>query len=79
MSFKVVKYYASLEDFEPWGGAIQVYERIMNDQEARYHIEGFLSDLCLCNWDFWDDTTVNDFLWFDAEQVLIDSGIWDEE
>ena len=77
MGFKVVKYYESLEDFEPWGGAVQIYDRIMNDKEALYYIEGYLSDLC--NTDFWDDTTVNDFILFDAEQILIDSGIWAEE
>ena len=77
MGFKVMKYYESLEDFEPWGGAVQIYERIMNDKEARYHIEEYLSDLY--NWDFWDDTTVNDFIWFGAEQILIDSGIWEDE
>lgn len=77
MSFKVVKYYNSLEDFEPWSGAIPIYEKIMNDREARYHLEKYLSDLC--NWDFWDDTTVNDFIWFDAEHILVDAGIWDYE
>lgn len=77
MGFKVMKYYESLEDFEPWGGAVQIYERIMNDKEARYYIEEYLSDLC--NWDFWDDTAVNDFIWFDAEEVLVDAGIWEYE
>ena len=77
MSFRVVKYYDSLEDFEPWGGAVQIYERIMNDKEARYYVEEYLSGLC--HWEIWEDTTVNDFIWFDVEQILIEEGIWEDE
>lgn len=75
--FVVTKYYESLEDFEPWGGAAQIYERIMNDKEAREYIEDYLE--ISCEDPDWDETIINDFIWFDAEQILIDAGIWEEE
>ena len=73
--FTVTKYYEGLEYFDPWGGAIQVYERIMDDNDARDYIDNYLESTC----DGWSETTVNDFIWFDVEQILIDSGIWEEE
>lgn len=77
MSFTVKKDYDSLNDFEPWAGAIHVYERIMNDEEARDYIEDYLESSCDCQ--DWSETDINDFIWFDAEQFLIDEGIWEEE
>lgn len=64
-------------NFEPWAGAIQVYERIMNDEEAREYIENYLESTC--EGYGWNETDVNDFIWFDSEQILIDAGIWEEE
>ena len=72
--FTVKKYYEGLEDFEPWAGAIQVYERIMNDEEARDYIDNYLESTCE-GYD-WSETDVNDFIWFDAEEILVDAGIW---
>lgn len=46
MSFTVAKNYDSLNDFEPWAGAIPIYERIMNDERARDYIEAYLDDAC---------------------------------
>lgn len=77
MSFTVAKNYNSLNDFEPWAGAIPIYERIMNDERARDYIEAYLDDACDPR--YWDETMINDFIWFDAEQILIDAGIWEEE
>lgn len=77
MSFTVAKTYDSLNDFVPWAGAVPIYERIMNDDRARDYIEGYLDDACdPC---YWDETMVNDFIWFDVEQILIEAGIWEEE
>lgn len=75
--FTVTKYYDSLDYFDPWAGAIPVYERIMNDDDARDYIDNYLESLC--GGQDWSETDVNDFIWFDAEQILIDAGIWKED
>lgn len=77
MSFTVAKNYDSLNDFEAWGGAVNVYDRIMNDERARYYIEDYLDEACDPR--YWDETMVNDFIWFDAEELLIEAGIWEGE
>lgn len=77
MSFTVTKHYDSLYDFEPWAGAVPIYERIMNDERAREYIEDYLE--ISCEDPDWSETTINDFIWFDAEQILINEGIWESE
>ena len=77
MSFTVAKHYDSLQDFEPWSGAKSIYERIMDDEEACEYIEDYLEQVCDCC--DWSETTINDFLWFDAEEILVDVGIWEYE
>lgn len=49
----------------------------MNDDRARDYIESYLDEACDPR--YWDETMVNDFIWFDAEQILIEAGIWEEE
>ena len=74
MSFTVAKSYNSLNDFEPWSGAVPIYEQIMNNERARDYIEAYLDEACDPR--YWDETMVNDFIWFDAEEILVDAGIW---
>ena len=75
--FVVTKYYEGIEDFEPWAGAIPVYERIMDDSEALDYINNYLEASYNCQ--DWSETDINDFIWFDAEEILIDAGIWEYE
>lgn len=77
MSFTVAKNYDSLNDFEPWSGAVSIYEQIMNDERARDYVECYLDEACDPR--YWDETMVNDFIWFDVEELLIEAGIWEEE
>ena len=74
MSFTVAKSYNSLNDFEPWSGAVPIYEQIMNNERARDYVEAYLDEACDPR--YWDETMVNDFIWFDAEEILVDAGIW---
>ena len=54
----------SIRDFEPWSGAEEFYNRL-NDREFNLLDDYF--DEC---YDFIDEVTVNDILWFEDEFLI---------
>lgn len=75
----VVKVYKEmqLEEFEPWSGAKPWFEKLLKDELAFTYVNDFLAE--------WADmgnlseTDINDFIWFDMADMLIEEGFWKEE
>lgn len=62
-------------DFEPWSGAVDTYNRICDEGKGR-ELEEILDDMYP---DGMDETELNDLLWFESEAVYEWLGISDEE
>lgn len=71
-SFKLI---SSLDDYEPWSGAVDTWDRIVAE-EAVDRLDAYLEDAYP---DGLTATELNDMLWFDGESVLADLGILSEE
>lgn len=65
----------SLQDFEFWSGAKETAEKI-EDVNAWDELENLISELYP---DGVDETTLNDLLWVDSENILTWLGINDNE
>ena len=68
-------YSEGIENFEPWSGAVDTYERIAEEGKLE-DLEFMLEDLYP---DGIDETALNDLLWFDDEWVFETLGIETEE
>lgn len=77
MAIKIIDELESLKDFESWDGATYFQQRIMNDPEALRVIESDLEGYTASFPMTLDE--LNDYLWFDAEELLIEEGIWQAE
>lgn len=64
----------SFRDFEPWSGAVETYNRIMEEGKED-EFEAMLEDMYP---DGIDETELNDLLWFDEDSVYEWLGIEDE-
>jgi len=64
-----------LADFEPWAGAVPIYNRIRNDGKLD-DLEAVMTELYP---DGVDETMLNDILWFDTDWVYETLGIVDED
>ena len=57
----------SFENFKPWSGAVDAFERIISEGKAdeadRFFEENEPAE-------GWTDTAINDFLWFEADTVF---------
>lgn len=65
----------NLREFEPWSGAVDTYELIINnnkEEDFEFLIEEIYPNGI-------DETTLNDLLWFDSDWVLESLGIEEEE
>ena len=62
---------SSLENFEPWSGAVSTYNRIWNEGKMS-EFEQLLEDLYP---DGIEETALNDILWFEEEWVYDELGI----
>lgn len=56
----------SLYNFEAWGGAVDTLERI-KEAGLCYELEGYFEELYP---DGISETTLNDILWFDADNII---------
>lgn len=72
--FKVYKE-MSLESFEPWSGAVSTWDRII-DEDKLCEFEEILADLYP---DGIEETSLNDWLWFEPEEIYDLLGITEEE
>ena len=63
-----MKYYVEedFSDFEPWSGAVSVWQRIMDEGKAD-EAERYLEEIEPA--DGWTKTAINDLLWFDSDSV----------
>ena len=65
----------SLRDFEAWGGAVETKERILKEGKEE-EFEELIDELCYkCP----TATEVNDYLWFDDEEIYSCLGIDNSE
>lgn len=62
-----IKKVYELEDFQPWCGAVDTWEKILAADKVA-EVERMLDDTY--GGDEIDETTLNDILWFDSDQVL---------
>lgn len=61
----------TLRDFEAWGGAVETKERIIKEGKEE-EFEQLIDELCYkCP----TATEVNDYLWFDSEEIYRCLGI----
>ena len=74
----------NLNGFEFWGGAVQVaadIDELENAAECWAYLDEMLDEFWVCR-QHMSQTEVNDFVWFDAWDVLGDAGLlpdgWDE-
>lgn len=62
----------SFENFKPWSGAVNAFERILNEgkaSEAERYFEAIEPS------DGWTDTGINDVLWFETDAIYNALGI----
>lgn len=76
-----------LNDFEAWAGGKQRLDglkdhcRKTGDWDAFDYLESYLNDYTdsyETNGEFVTDTDINDFLWFESDEVLQEAGYLDE-
>lgn len=61
---KIIHEIDGLNDFEPWSGAVRIYETLTYEQRQRLEIE-----LEACYPEGMTDTQINDILWHDSDWV----------
>ncbi|WAX15590.1 hypothetical protein EG103P2_00025 [Enterococcus phage EG103P2] len=62
-----IKKVYDLEDFQPWSGAVDTWEKILEADKVA-EVEIMLEDTYAG--DEIEETTLNDILWFDSDYVL---------
>lgn len=70
-----ITYETSIRNFKAWSGAVDTLDRIISEG-LEDDFEMLLEEI---NPDGWDETELNDFLWFDDEYIFELLGISDEE
>lgn len=63
----------SLDEFQPWSGAVAVMDALHENADAFAAIECFIDEWCELREEPLRDVDINDFLWFDAVDYLWDS------
>ena len=61
----------SLKDFDAWGGAVETKERIIKEGKEE-EFEELIEELC---YKYPTATEINDYLWFDSEEIFNTLGI----
>lgn len=67
-----IKKEISFSDFEPWSGAVENFNRIIDEGKAD-EAEAYFQDLEPA--EGWTETAINDWLWFNATDVFTALGI----
>lgn len=70
-----VYYETTLEEFKAWSGAHPTVKKII-DNNKQEDFEQLVEELFP---DGLSETQLNDYLWFNDEQIFADLGIYDEE
>lgn len=63
----IIKKVYELEEFQPWSGAVDTWEKILEADKVA-EVERMLDDTY--GGDEIEETTLNDILWFDSDNVL---------
>ena len=61
----------SLRDFQAWAGAVETKERILKEGKEE-EFEELIEELC---YKYPTATEINDYLWFDSEEIFNSLGI----
>lgn len=67
----------SLDAFEAWSGGKTVLGELMDHPTAYCYVADMLDELTATS--EWTDTDVNDFIWFDALDLLEEAGYYDSD
>lgn len=67
--------YQSLEDFQPWNGAVWAFNRVLDAGEMD-NLEAILGDICPNGM---IDNEINDLFWFDSKWIFETLGMRTEE
>ena len=70
-----LKVITDFSDYKPWSGAVDTYN-LIEDADKLDELESYLEELYP---DGLTVTQINDILWFDADQILSDLGINDDD
>jgi hypothetical protein len=65
----------NLENFEPWSGAVETFDRIYNEGKIN-ELENLLDEMYI---DGIEEVQLNDLLWFESEWLFEVLGIEEEE
>ena len=68
-----------LYKFDAWMGGLHVLNELCDHQEAYAYIENYLDDYEECVSEPLTAVEVNDFLWFDALDLLEENGLYSGE
>ena len=71
----MVKYELNLRDFKAWSGAVSTLDRILNEGKEEEFV-WILEDIFL---EGATETELNDYLWFDSEDIFEMLGIEEDE
>ena len=64
---KVYKEITSLYDFEPWSGAVETYNKLIESHKSEEFIDQLEQEF---EEQYVSETTINDMLWFEPEMCF---------
>lgn len=67
-----------LDKFPAWSGGKRWLDEFIQHPLALTYLEDYLEDFCEGGATF-TDTDINDFLWFDAFDILVEEGFVDKD
>lgn len=65
----------TLDEFNAWSGGATALDELRQHPEAYAYISDMLDDMTECS--EMTETDINDFLWFELDDVLQDAGYYD--
>lgn len=74
-----------LKDFPAWAGAVPRLKELVEHERAYDSASAYVDDFIACTYEssfgevYTSKTVVNDFLWFELDDWLIDEGFKDDE
>ena len=83
MDIRYTKTLSGLDKFPAWSGGKNWLDTFRNHPDAFNYLESFIEDWTdsreVCGEEPLTDTDINDFLWFDAFDMLVEAGYVDHD
>lgn len=67
-----------LYQFDAWSGAKARLDDLVQHKDAYDYIESYLEEWCAMREEPMTETEINDFLWFESDNLLKQNGFLDE-